>query len=84
MNNSTLKICDFGSATKNNKQESGEVVGTCEFMSPEMANQDDHTYSTDIWSIGVIIYNICTGMTRFKGELLHLAIRSEPQIELNN
>ena len=36
------------------------TCGTLEYMSPEMKNDQGHTYSTDIWSAGCILYELIT------------------------
>lgn len=55
----------------------GKVQGTPHYMSPEQINQDpaiDHR--TDIYSLGVVLYEILCGETPSKGEKLHHIIQS--------
>ena len=61
MKNGKLKIGDFGIAkalteTKNN---ASTVIGTPYYFSPEIINGEPYNYKTDIWSLGVVLYEMC-------------------------
>lgn len=43
------------------------MVGTEEYVSPEILQKKQVTYSTDLWSLGIMIYQFFTGLTPFKG-----------------
>lgn len=66
-NDKTIKIGDFGvsakiSAIATSVREnyfSGTVVGTPVYMSPEMLNNDMYDKKTDVYSMGVTIYELC-------------------------
>lgn len=72
--NNLPKLTDFGLA-KNLDSHSlithtGEIVGTVSYMSPEqaMGNSRDMDGRSDIYSLGIILYQICCGRLPFQGE----------------
>ena len=66
-NDKTIKIGDFGVAAKmagfkNSVIEgnfSGTVVGSPMFMSPEMLREEDYDQTTDVFSMGIAMYELC-------------------------
>ena len=66
-----VKILDFGlaRATSENTQltNSGVVVGTPAFMAPEQAGGKTVDHRCDLFSLGCVLYRLCTGTMAFKG-----------------
>ena len=64
----SLKISDFGVArlTDNNKTKTGIVLGTPMYMSPEQLGAEKLTGSSDLFSLGVTLYELLVGEVPFK------------------
>ena len=63
----TLKISDFGVArlTDNNRTKTGIVLGTPMYMSPEQLNAEELTGLSDLFSLGVTLYELLVGEVPF-------------------
>jgi len=67
----TVKIMDFGLAKRKGDNlitKKGVTMGTVAYMSPEQVEGKLVDYRTDIFSLGVILYEMATGSLPFKGE----------------
>ncbi len=66
-----VKILDFGLAREEQDDvhltKSGAVVGTPAYMSPEQAESAAVDHRTDLFSLGVVLYRLCTGKMPFAG-----------------
>jgi len=81
-----VKIMDFGlaklkGATKLTKTRS--TLGTAAYMSPEQASGEEVDQRSDIFSFGVVLYELLTGQLPFKGEhsaaIIYSILNEEPQ-----
>lgn len=64
-----IKIVDFGMSRKiGNTCELREIMGTPEYLAPEILNYDPITTATDMWNIGIIAYMLVTHTSPFVGE----------------
>jgi NIMA (never in mitosis gene a)-related kinase 1/4/5 len=64
---------DFGIARVLNKtfDKAKTMVGTPYYLSPEIIESKPYSFKTDIWSLGVILYELCTLKPPFNAESLH-------------
>ena len=66
-----VKITDFGIAMALNSQEltqTNSVMGSVHYLPPEQANGSGSTIKSDIYSLGILMYELLTGKVPFKGE----------------
>lgn len=66
-----VKITDFGIAMALNSNEltqTNSVMGSVHYLPPEQANGSGATIKSDIYSLGILMYELLTGKIPFKGE----------------
>ena len=87
-----VKVLDFGIAKLNERWRpsvdeeaptralvetgKGVVMGTAHYMSPEQARGANVDARTDIWSLGVVVYEMASGQLPFEGETVSDCIAS--------
>jgi len=68
-----VKLIDFGFAENIPKDKLlKEVVGTLDYTAPEVISRFGYNEKADIWSIGIIIFNMLTGLEPFKSDNLNV------------
>jgi beta-lactam-binding protein with PASTA domain/tRNA A-37 threonylcarbamoyl transferase component Bud32 len=81
-----LKVTDFGIARAGASQmtEAGSIIGTAQYLSPEQAKGAPVDQTSDLYSLGVVLYELLTGVVPFSGEtpveiaMKHLSSPPEP------
>jgi eukaryotic-like serine/threonine-protein kinase len=81
-----LKVTDFGIARAGVSQmtEAGSIIGTAQYLSPEQAKGASVDQTSDLYSVGVVLYELLTGVVPFSGDtpveiaMKHLSTVPEP------
>jgi serine/threonine-protein kinase len=77
----TVKLTDFGIARaveQTRITQVGSVVGTAAYLSPEQVRGEEATPSTDVYALGVVLYQFLTGRLPYEGSTLaELAVRQQ-------
>src|SRR5438105_12472097 len=81
-----VKVTDFGIARAGPSQmtEEGSIIGTAQYLSPEQAQGAPVTPASDLYSVGIVLYELLTGSVPFGGEtpvelaMKHLSKVPEP------
>jgi eukaryotic-like serine/threonine-protein kinase len=85
------KVTDFGIARAgaSDMTLTGSIMGTAQYLSPEQAQGHAVTESSDIYAIGVVLYELLTGKVPFEGEtavtiaLAHISKEPPPPSQIN-
>jgi eukaryotic-like serine/threonine-protein kinase len=85
-----VKVTDFGIARAGASQmtEEGSIIGTAQYLSPEQARGAPVDQTSDLYSTGIVLYELLTAEVPFSGEtpveiaMKHLAEIPEPPSEL--
>ncbi len=91
--NGLIKVTDFGIARAINSSQTmmyaTSVMGSAHYLSPEQASGKGITVSTDIYSLGVVLYEMLTGRVPYQGDspisvaLKHVRERCTPPSKYN-
>jgi eukaryotic-like serine/threonine-protein kinase len=81
-----VKVADFGIARAGTSQmtEAGSIIGTAQYLSPEQARGAPVDQTSDLYSVGIVLYELLTGTVPFNGEtpveiaMKHLSQTPEP------
>ena len=87
-NDGKVKIMDFGLAKIRGSSQltkMGTTIGTIAYMSPEQTKGEEVDQQTDIWSFGVVLYEMLTGTLPFKGDydqaIIYSILNEEPEAD---
>ena len=90
-NSEHAKVTDFGIARAgaSDMTETGSIMGTAQYLSPEQAQGHPVSAGSDVYSVGVVLYELLTGRVPFDGEsavtiaLKHVSESPRPPRQIN-
>jgi serine/threonine protein kinase len=63
------KLCDFGWAAVLDNQMKRTFCGTLDYVSPEMKDVGEYNESVDLWSVGVLAFELLAGFPPYRHEI---------------
>jgi NIMA (never in mitosis gene a)-related kinase len=76
------KLCDLGISRTSFENKNYTVCGTPYYVSPEIVSNIPYGFQTDIWSLGIVVYEMITGNKPFSGNTLYDEIKGNPYPDL--
>ena len=68
----TVKVADFGiAALENEMQDSNQAIGSIHYIAPEQARGENPDARSDIYSLGIVMYEMLTGQKPYTGETIN-------------
>ena len=67
-NQDTVKLCDFGWCVELKIGNRSTFCGTYEYMAPEIVNESPYDSAIDVWSLGVLLYELIHGYSPFRAK----------------
>ncbi|MEO1442712.1 MAG: serine/threonine-protein kinase, partial [Chloroflexota bacterium] len=74
-----VKVMDFGLSllkSESSKDIFASTVGTLAYMSPELLQGEDYTVSSDLYAVGIVAYELCTGQHPYMGTQIGALVTS--------
>ncbi len=76
-----LKLTDFGIARRHEADitPTGVIIGTVQYLSPEQIEGEHASVASDLYSVGVTLYELLTGQVPFNGDTIAAVLRAHVQ-----
>ena len=86
--NYDIKLCDFGWSILHHNQTRETFCGTFEYMAPEILENKPYDEKVDIWSLGILLYELFHNRSPFKAktqnEIYRNAIKNDISFSYQN
>ncbi|WP_285743226.1 protein kinase [Lentzea sp. NBRC 105346] len=83
MDSATPKLTDFGISKMTGASKVGRstlLAGTPNYVAPEVADGRDITPAADLYSLGIVLYELCCGVTPFAGDSVFQVLKSHGEM----